>query len=133
MIKLKNKSLNYSTTGVAGAAGAASGCCSVAASVAFAASIAAAACKGLNQENAANWNLDTELAYSIGIGHDLGHAPFGHAGEGALSEMLPSGMHFMHELNSLRVIDKLANSGEGLNLTFAVRDGITCHNGETLY
>jgi dGTPase len=95
------------------------------------ASIAAAICKGLNLENPENWNLDTELAYSIGIGHDLGHAPFGHAGETAISNKLPVGSQFEHELNSLRVIDKLANGGAGLNLTFAVRDGISCHNGES--
>jgi len=94
------------------------------------ASIAATICKGLNNSNPDNWNLDTELAYSIGIGHDLGHAPFGHAGETAISQKLPPGKQFMHEINSLRVIDKLANNGNGLNLTLAVRDGIICHNGE---
>ena len=95
------------------------------------ASIAAAICKGLNQANPDNWQLDSELAYSIGIGHDLGHAPFGHAGESAISDKLPVGKKFMHEMNSLRVIDKLSNQGQGLNLTFAVRDGIVCHNGES--
>lgn len=88
------------------------------------ASIATAVCRGLH--------LDTELAWAIGIGHDLGHTPFGHVGEGILSSMMKekdfSG--FEHELNSLRVIDFLTEHGKGLNLTYAVRDGIACHNGE---
>lgn len=89
------------------------------------ATIASAICKGLNR---AGWELDGEMAYAIGLGHDLGHAPFGHAGEGALSRCL--GRPFMHELNSYRVVSRLANDGEGLNLTFGVKDGIICHNGE---
>ncbi|MDD4219984.1 MAG: HD domain-containing protein [Sphaerochaetaceae bacterium] len=88
------------------------------------ASIATAVCRGLH--------LDTELAWAIGIGHDLGHTPFGHVGEEILSSMMKgqgfSG--FEHELNSLRVIDFLTEHGKGLNLTYAVRDGIACHNGE---
>lgn len=92
------------------------------------ASIAASICKGLNLSG--NWNLDTELAYSIGLGHDLGHAPFGHAGEHALNQILPNNMKFIHEINSLRVVDCLSRGGEGLNLTYAVRDGIAFHNGE---
>ncbi|SCY91317.1 deoxyguanosinetriphosphate triphosphohydrolase family protein [Desulfoluna spongiiphila] len=95
------------------------------------ASIAATICKGLNKANPDMWDLDAELAYAIGLSHDLGHAPFGHAGESALSEMLPVGTVFMHELNGLRVVDKLANEGRGLNLTYAVRDGVICHNGES--
>ena len=94
------------------------------------ASIAATICRGLNNNNPDNWKLDMELAYTIGLGHDIGHAPFGHAGETALSYKLPVNTTFMHELNSLRVVDKLANEGNGLNLTYAVRDGIVCHNGE---
>jgi dGTPase len=89
------------------------------------ATIAATICKGLNNYD---WKLDTELAYAIGLGHDLGHSPFGHAGEAALSTCLNT--KFIHELNSLRVVDFLANDGKGLNLTYAVRDGIVCHNGE---
>ena len=89
------------------------------------ASIATAVCRGLN--------LDTELAWAIGIGHDLGHTPFGHVGEHILSAIMEekgfSG--FEHELNSLRVIDFLTEHGRGLNLTYAVRDGIACHNGES--
>jgi dGTPase len=92
------------------------------------ATIAASICKGLNL--AGDWNLDTELAYSIGLGHDLGHAPFGHAGENALNQILPDDMQFIHEINSLRVVDCLSRGGRGLNLTYAVRDGIAFHNGE---
>jgi len=92
------------------------------------ATIAASICKGLNL--AGDWNLDTELAYSIGLGHDLGHAPFGHAGESALNEILPGDMQFIHEINSLRVVDCLSRGGRGLNLTYGVRDGIAFHNGE---
>lgn len=94
------------------------------------ASIAASICKGLNTAKG-EWHLDTELAYAIGLGHDLGHAPFGHAGEEALNNILASdSRRFIHEINSLRVVDSIANDGQGLNLTFAVRDGIVCHNGE---
>lgn len=88
------------------------------------ASIATAVCRGLG--------LDTELAWAIGMGHDLGHTPFGHVGERILASMMEehgfSG--FEHELNSLRIVDFLAEHGKGLNLTYAVRDGIACHNGE---
>ncbi len=74
-----------------------------------------------------------ELAWAIGMGHDLGHAPFGHVGETILSElrMERGKMRFEHELNSLRVVEFLADNGKGLNLTYAVRDGIVSHNGET--
>lgn len=90
------------------------------------ASIASTICRPLG--------LDTELAWAIGMGHDLGHTPFGHTGEKIVSELsqkrgLPP---FEHEVNSLRVITFLANKGKGLNLTYAVRDGIVSHNGESL-
>ncbi|MCG2715882.1 MAG: HD domain-containing protein [Candidatus Marinimicrobia bacterium] len=84
------------------------------------ASISATICKALK--------LDTELAHAIGLGHDLGHAPFGHAGESALNRLMEK--PFIHEVHSLRVADKLENYGKGLNLTFAVRDGIISHCGE---
>jgi len=84
------------------------------------ASISATICKALG--------LDEELAHAIGLGHDLGHAPFGHAGELALNKLLNK--PFIHEVHSLRVADKLENYGRGLNLTFAVRDGIVSHCGE---
>lgn len=88
------------------------------------ASIATAVCRGLG--------LDTELAWAIGMGHDLGHTPFGHVGERILASMMAErGFEgFEHELNSLRIVDFLAEHGKGLNLTYAVRDGIACHNGE---
>ncbi|MFA5514248.1 MAG: HD domain-containing protein [Sphaerochaetaceae bacterium] len=88
------------------------------------ASIASAICRGLK--------LDTELAWAIGMGHDLGHTPFGHVGETIIDEIFKEKKlgHFEHELNSLRIIDFLANNGKGLNLTFAVRNGIASHNGE---
>ena len=81
--------------------------------------IAAALCKGLG--------LDGELAWAIGLGHDLGHAPFGHTGEMVLDELIGG---FSHEHFSLRVADVLSGYGEGMNLTYAVRDGIVCHCGE---
>ncbi|WP_422480823.1 deoxyguanosinetriphosphate triphosphohydrolase family protein [Pleomorphochaeta sp. DL1XJH-081] len=88
------------------------------------ASIASAVCRGLG--------LDTELAWAIGMGHDLGHTPFGHVGERILSDLMEErGFEgFEHELNSLRIVDFLAEHGKGLNLTYAVRDGIASHNGE---
>ncbi len=90
------------------------------------ASIASTICRGLS--------LDTELAWAIGMGHDLGHTPFGHTGEKIISSMMQeSGLPpFEHELHSLRVVDFLAHDGRGLNLTYAVRDGIASHNGEQL-
>lgn len=91
------------------------------------ASIAATLCKGLNQFG---WELDIEAAYTIGLGHDLGHSPFGHEGEYILSKRLGRKNAFMHELNSYRVIEYLANNGKGLNLTYMVKDGIISHNGE---
>ena len=93
------------------------------------ATIAVTICKGLN--NYENWNLDADMAYTIGIGHDLGHTPFGHAGEYALNKILGGNNNFVHEINSYRQVEYLANKGEGLNLCFGIKDGIICHNGET--
>ena len=93
------------------------------------ATIAATICRGLNLSGE-DWQLDTELAYAIGLGHDLGHAPFGHEGEKALALKLGTAKSFVHEINSYRVVEHLANHGQGLNLTYAVKDGIICHNGE---
>jgi len=76
-----------------------------------------------------DWDVDTELAYAAGLGHDLGHAPFGHTGEAVLSKLV-GGEGFSHELHSLRVVDHLARDGHGLNLVRGVRDAIVCHNGE---
>lgn len=73
--------------------------------------------------------LNEDLTEAIALGHDLGHTPFGHAGERALAAVCPYG--FAHYTQSLRVIDKLEKDGEGLNLTYEVRNGIERHtNGE---
>lgn len=74
--------------------------------------------------------LNQELAYAIGLAHDLGHAPFGHAGEYAISNETKELGNFIHEIHGLRVADKLGDRGKSLNLTFGVRDGIICHCGE---
>ncbi len=71
-------------------------------------------------------NLNEDLTEAIGLGHDLGHTPFGHAGESALAELLPEG--FRHNEQSLRVVEKLENAGQGLNLTWEVREGILKHS-----
>ena len=69
--------------------------------------------------------LNEDLTEAIALGHDLGHTPFGHAGERALDEVFPDG--FRHYEQSLRVVDRLEKDGKGLNLTYEVRDGIVCH------
>ncbi|MEX2159257.1 MAG: deoxyguanosinetriphosphate triphosphohydrolase [Dehalococcoidia bacterium] len=71
-------------------------------------------------------NLNEDLTEAIGLGHDLGHTPFGHAGEDALAALLPEG--FRHNEQSLRVVEKLENGGQGLNLTYEVREGILKHS-----
>ena len=73
-------------------------------------------------------NLNEDLAEAIAMGHDLGHTPFGHAGEIALSEVM--GKPFCHNEQSLRVVDILEKDGAGLNLTHEVRLGILGHTGE---
>jgi dGTPase len=70
--------------------------------------------------------LNVDLTEAIALGHDLGHTPFGHAGEQTLAKLLPSG--FTHYKQSLRVVDKLEYEGKGLNLTKEVRDGILKHS-----
>ena len=72
--------------------------------------------------------LNTDLAEAIAMGHDLGHTPFGHAGEVALSECI--GKPFRHNEQSLRVVDELEKNGKGLNLTYEVRMGILGHTGQ---
>ena len=72
--------------------------------------------------------LNEDLAEAIGMGHDLGHTPFGHAGEDALSKCM--GKPFRHNEQSLRVVDYLERDGRGLNLTHEVRNGILCHTGD---
>jgi dGTPase len=75
--------------------------------------------------------LNEDLTEAVGLGHDLGHPPFGHIGEEALDEALRErvGGHFRHNEQSLRVVDVLENDGHGLNLTEQVRDGILNHTG----
>jgi dGTPase len=70
--------------------------------------------------------LQEELTEAIALGHDLGHTPFGHAGERVLAELVPGG--FEHYTQSLRIVDVLENDGRGLNLTWEVRDGIARHS-----
>jgi len=93
----------------------------------YVASISKTICKALG--------LNGELAEAIAIGHDLGHAPFGHEGERRLDEIAKDKdlLGFRHEPHSLRVVDFIESPYKGfsgLNLTFAVRDGIRCHCGE---
>ena len=71
--------------------------------------------------------LNEDLTEAIALGHDLGHTPFGHAGERVLNQILPGG--FRHNEQSLRVVDRLEKGGEGLNLCYEVRRGILCHTG----
>lgn len=86
-------------------------------------------------------NMNQDLTYAIALGHDLGHAPFGHSGERVLNKCMKkvdSSASFAHELHSLRVVNKLAtriskekiHESCGLNLTFEVKDGIVSHCGE---
>ena len=72
--------------------------------------------------------LNEDLTEAAALGHDLGHTLFGHSGERALDYLLPEG--FRHNEQSLRVVDFLENEGEGLNLTYEVRDAILCHTGD---
>lgn len=73
--------------------------------------------------------LNEDLTEAISLGHDLGHTPFGHAGERALNEIFPGG--FKHYRQSLRVVDVIEKNGKGLNLTYEVRNGIVCHTTGT--
>ena len=84
-------------------------------------------------------NLNEDLTEAIGLGHDLGHAPFGHHGEKVLNELSNKeklGFSFQHEIHGLRVVEKLAEldrePGIGLNLTYEVKDGIISHCGESI-
>ncbi len=86
-------------------------------------SVATTICKGLN--------LDIELSQAIAVGHDLGHPPFGHVGESLLDKIQKkNGKSFIHEINSYKIVEYLANKGKGLNLCYAVKDGIISHCGE---
>lgn len=73
-------------------------------------------------------SLNEDLAEAIALGHDLGHTPFGHSGERILNKLSPGG--FKHNEQSVRVVDVLEKDGNGLNLTFEVRDGILNHKRE---
>ena len=73
--------------------------------------------------------LNEDLTEAISLAHDLGHTPFGHAGERALDKLTPGG--FKHYMQSLRVVDKLEKDGQGLNLTWEVRNGIVTHTKGT--
>ena len=70
--------------------------------------------------------LNEDLTEAIALGHDLGHTPFGHAGEEALAELLPEG--FRHNEQSLRIVDYLERDGQGLNLMYETREGILMHS-----
>ena len=74
--------------------------------------------------------LNEDLTEAIALGHDLGHTPFGHAGEEALRTCFDPTFH--HARQSLRVVDRIENDGEGLNLTYEVRDGILNHSGKSV-
>ena len=73
--------------------------------------------------------LNEDLAEAIALGHDLGHTPFGHAGERALDEIMTDDDGFKHNEQSLRLVEVLEKDGKGLNLTYEVRNGILCHTG----
>lgn len=72
--------------------------------------------------------MNEDLTEAIALGHDLGHSPFGHCGESVLNEICPHG--FKHYWQSVRVVDEIEKNGEGLNLTYAVRNGIECHTNK---
>ena len=74
-------------------------------------------------------DLNEDLTEAIALGHDLGHTPVGHAGERMLAQLMPEG--FAHYQQSVRVVDRLEKNGQGLNLTWEVRNGILCHTKGT--
>jgi len=76
--------------------------------------------------------LNEDLAESISLAHDMGHTPFGHAGERALDEILIDEGGFKHNEQSLRIADYIELNGNGLNLTYETRDGILSHTGEKM-
>ena len=71
-------------------------------------------------------NLNEDLVEAMSYGHDLGHTPFGHLGEETLDQVYSEG--FTHSAQSLRIVERLAREGEGLNLTWEVRQGIVSHS-----
>lgn len=76
--------------------------------------------------------LNEDLTEAIALGHDLGHTPFGHAGERALDKLMEDSGGFRHYDQSLRVVDRIEKAGAGLNLTYEVRDGIVRHTVDPL-
>ncbi len=88
---------------------------------------------GISRGVARALRLNEDLTEAIGLGHDLGHPAFGHAGEEALDAALRErfGLGFRHNEHSLRVVEHLEREGRGLNLTAEVRDGILTHTGAT--
>ena len=74
--------------------------------------------------------LNEDLTEAIGLAHDLGHTPFGHAGETVMRQCFDQ--NFSHNLQGVRVVERLENNGNGLNLTAEVREGIACHSGPVL-
>ena len=87
---------------------------------------------GIARNVARALRLNEDLTEAIGLGHDLGHPPFGHIGESVLDECLREryGVRFRHNHHSLRMVERLERDGEGLNLTEQVRDGILNHTGD---
>lgn len=76
--------------------------------------------------------LNEDLTEAIALGHDLGHTPFGHAGERALNSLCPKG--FKHYEQSVRIVERIEKNGQGLNLTDEVKNGILCHTrGDEAY
>src|ERR671914_230658 len=86
---------------------------------------------GISRTVARALRLNEDLTEAIALGHDLGHAPFGHTGEEVIDELLQArfGRRFRHNEHSLRVVEALERDGRGLNLTAEVRDGILHHTG----
>ena len=74
--------------------------------------------------------LNEDLTEAAALGHDLGHTPFGHAGERTLNRICPMG--FVHSEQSIRIVEKLEKDGQGLNLTKEVRDGILNHQTSSM-
>jgi len=98
----------------------------------YVAAISSIICRNLKENDI---DCDPFLAAAIGLGHDLGHSPFGHAGELVLNKLAKKIGGFKHEKHGLRIVDKIEKPKKdsiiGLNLTLAVRDGIANHNGES--
>ncbi len=79
-------------------------------------------------------NMNEDLIEAIALGHDLGHVPFGHAGEAILNRISLeyTGKYFSHNVHSVRILKDIENNGSGENISLQVLDGILCHNGESV-